>query len=84
MRSVKKVPKFNRKKNEFAMWSAKAKLYLAIKFLSPTLLASFKDSLPANEQVELDQNKPDELAKEQVQGNESSCDESVNCHDVRE
>ena len=66
------------------MWSAKAKLHLAMKFLRPTLLASFKDSLPANEQVELDQNKPDELAKEQVQGNESSCDESVNCHDVRE
>ncbi len=57
------MPKFNRKKNEFAMWSAKAKLYLAIKFLSPTLLASFKDSLPANEQVELDLTKPDELAK---------------------
>jgi hypothetical protein len=84
MTSVKKVPKFNWKKNEFVMWSAKAKMYLAMKFLGSTLLASFKDSLPANEQVELDQNKPNELAKEQVQGNESSCDESVNCHDVRE
>jgi hypothetical protein len=45
------------------MWSAKAKLHLAMKFLRPTLLASFKDSLPANEQVEVDLNKPDKLAK---------------------
>jgi hypothetical protein len=42
MTSVKKVPKVNGKKNEFAMWSAKAKLYLAMKFLGPTLLASFE------------------------------------------
>jgi hypothetical protein len=63
MTSVKKVLKFNWKKNEFAFWSAKAKSYLAKKFLGPTLLASFKDSLQANEQVELDLNKPDELAK---------------------
>ncbi len=57
------MPKFNGKKNEFAMWSAKAKSYLAMKLLGPTLLASFKDSLPANDQVELDLSKPDELAK---------------------
>jgi hypothetical protein len=63
MMSVEKVPKFNGKKNKFAMWSAKAKLHLAMKFLGPTLLASFKDSLPVNEQVELDLNKPNELAK---------------------
>jgi hypothetical protein len=63
MTSVKKVSKFNGKKDEFAMWSAKAKLYLVMKFLGPTLLASFKDSLPKNEQVELDLNKPNELAK---------------------
>ena len=63
MTSVKKVPKFNGKKNKFAMWSEKAKAYLAIKFLGSTLLASFKDSLPANEQGVLDLNKPNELAK---------------------
>ncbi len=59
MTSVKKVPtKFNGKKNKFAMWApAKAKLYLAMKFLGPTFSASFKDSLPENEQVELDLNK---------------------------
>ncbi len=57
------MPKFNWKKNEFAMWSVKAKSYLLMKFLGPTLLASFKDSLPANEQVEVDLNKPDELAE---------------------
>jgi hypothetical protein len=61
--SVKKVPNFKEEKNKFAMWPAKAKSYLAMKFLRPTLLASFKDSLPANKQVELDLNKPDELAK---------------------
>jgi hypothetical protein len=33
MMSVEKVPKFNGKKNDFAMWSAKAKSYLAMKFL---------------------------------------------------
>jgi hypothetical protein len=58
-----KVPKFSGKKNEFAMWSAKAKSYLAMKFLRPTLLASFKNALLVNEHVELDPNKPDELAK---------------------
>jgi hypothetical protein len=64
MTSVEKVPKFNGKKSEFAIWSAKAKSYLAMKFLGPTLFASFKDSLPANEQVEFDlNNKPNELAK---------------------
>ena len=59
MTSVKKVPtKFNGKKNKFAMWApAKANLYLAMKFLGPTISASFKDSLPENEQVELDLNK---------------------------
>jgi hypothetical protein len=51
MMSNKKVPKLNGKKNEFAMWSAKEKSYLAMNFLRPTLLASFKDSLPANKQV---------------------------------
>jgi hypothetical protein len=45
------------------MWSAKAKSYLAIKFLGPTLLGSFKVSLPATEQVELVLNKPNELVK---------------------
>jgi hypothetical protein len=45
------------------MWSAKAKSYLAMKFHGPKLLASFKDSLPANKQVELDLNKPNKLAK---------------------
>jgi hypothetical protein len=34
-----------------------------MKFLGLTLLVSFKNSLPVNEQVELDQNKPGELAK---------------------
>jgi hypothetical protein len=63
MTNVEKVPKFNEKKNEFAMRSAKANLYLAMKLLVPTMLASFKDSLPANEQVELDLNKPYELVK---------------------
>jgi hypothetical protein len=63
MTSVKKVPKFNGKKNEFAMWSAKEKSYLAMKLLGPTLLASFQNSLPANEQVELDLNKLNEIAK---------------------
>ncbi len=45
------------------MWSAKAKSYLAMKFLGPTLFASFKDALPVNEHVELDPNKPDKFAK---------------------
>jgi hypothetical protein len=63
MTSIEKVPTFNGKKNEFAMWSAKAKSYLAMKFLAPTLIASFKVFLPANDQVELDPSKPGELAK---------------------
>ena len=42
--------------------STKAKSYLAMKFFGPTLLAIFKDPLPANDQVELDLSKPNELA----------------------
>jgi hypothetical protein len=42
---------------------SKASLNLLMKLLGPTLLASFKEPLPANEQVELDLNKLNELAK---------------------
>ncbi len=45
------------------MFAAKAKSYLAIKFLSASLSVNFKDSLPVNDQVELDLSKPDKLAK---------------------
>jgi hypothetical protein len=44
------------------MFAAKAKAYLAMKFLGPTLNWTFKNLLPANDQVLLDQNKPKELA----------------------
>ena len=47
--SIEKVPKFNGKKSEFPMFAAKAKSYLAIKFLSASLSANFEDSLPAND-----------------------------------
>ncbi len=43
------------------MFAAKAKAYLAMKFLGPTLNQSFKNLLPVNDQVLLDQNKPEEL-----------------------
>jgi hypothetical protein len=58
-----KVPKFTGKKNNFPMWSAKAKSYLAMKFLGPSLLASFKDALPVNEHAVLDKEKPEENTK---------------------
>ena len=45
------------------MFAAKAKSYLAIKFLSASLSVNFKDSLPVNDQVELDLSKPAKLAK---------------------
>ena len=47
------------------MFATKAKSYYAyaMKFLRATLSANFKESLPANDAVELDLNKPDELAK---------------------
>jgi hypothetical protein len=79
MTSVEKVPKLSGKKSNFSMFAAKAKAYLAMKYLSAMLSANFKESLPANDAVELDLNKPDELAKNQ--GYESPCDESVDCHD---
>jgi len=63
MTSVEKVPKFSRKKSNFSMFAAKAKAYLAMKFLSATLSANFKESLPVNDAVELDVNKPKELVK---------------------
>ncbi len=44
------------------MFAAKAKAYLTMKFLGPTLSWTFRNSLPANDQVLLDQNKPKELA----------------------
>ncbi len=43
-----KVPKFTGKKNDFPMWSAKAQPYLAMKFLEPSLLTSFKGVVHAN------------------------------------
>jgi hypothetical protein len=43
------------------MFAAKAKAYLVMKFLGPTLNRTFKNLLPANDQVLLDQNKPKEL-----------------------
>ena len=60
--NVDKLPKYSGKKSEFSMFAAKAKAYLAMKFLGPTLNQSFKSLLPANDQVLLDRNKPDELA----------------------
>jgi hypothetical protein len=57
-----KLPKYLGKKSKFSMFAEKAKVYLAMKFLGPTLNWSFKNLLPANDQVLLDQNKPDELA----------------------
>jgi hypothetical protein len=56
------LPKYSGKKSKFSMFAAKAKAYLAMKFLGPTLNRSFKNLLPANDQVLLDQNKPNELA----------------------
>jgi hypothetical protein len=55
-----KLPKYSRKKSEFSMFAAKAKAYLTMKFLGPTLNRTFKNLLPANDQVLLDQNKPKE------------------------
>jgi hypothetical protein len=49
-----KLPKYLGKKSKFSMFAAKAKAYLAMKFLGPTLNWSFKNSLPANDQVLLD------------------------------
>ena len=63
MTSIEKVPKLSGKKSNFLMFAAKAKAYLAMKFLSATLSANFKESLSANDAVELDLNKPKELAK---------------------
>jgi hypothetical protein len=58
-----KLPKYLEKKSKFSMLAAKAKAYLVMKFLAPTLNQTFKNSLPANDQVLLDhQNKPKELA----------------------
>ena len=65
MASVEKVPKFSGKKSDFSMFAAKAKAkaYLAMKFLSATLSVNFKESLPANDAVESDVSKPNEFAK---------------------
>jgi hypothetical protein len=56
------LPKYLGKKSKFSMFAVKAKAYLAMKFLGPTLKRTFKNLLPANDQVLLDQNKPKELA----------------------
>jgi hypothetical protein len=55
-----KLPKYSGKKSKFSMFAAKAKAYLAMKFLGPMLNWTFKNSLPANDQVLLDRNKPEE------------------------
>jgi hypothetical protein len=57
-----KLPKYSGKKSRLSMFAAKAKAYLAMKFLGPTLNRTFKNSLLANDQILLNQNKPKELA----------------------
>ncbi len=63
MTSIEKVPKFSGNKSDFLMFAAKAKAYLAMKFLSAMLSANFKKSLPANDEVKLDLNKPKGLIR---------------------
>ena len=58
MSAQEKIPKFSGKVSKFAMFSAKVKVYLAMKLLGPTLVPSFKDSLPTSEQELLDLTKP--------------------------
>ncbi len=55
-----KLPKYLGKKSKFSMFAAKAKAYLTMKFLEPTLHWTFKNLFPANDQVLLEQNKPKE------------------------
>jgi hypothetical protein len=62
------MPKFNGKNNEFAMWSAKAKSNLVMKFLGPTLLVSYNDSLPVNEQVKFDKSSKDSSNASKIKG----------------
>ncbi len=57
-----KLPKYLGKKSKFSMFAVKVKANLAMKFLGPTLNQTFKNLLPANDQVLLDQNKPEKLA----------------------
>jgi hypothetical protein len=49
-----KLQKYSGKKSKFSMFAAKAKAYLVMKFLGPTLNQTFKNLLPANDQVSLD------------------------------
>ncbi len=63
MTSVENDPMFNGKKREFSILAVKIKFYLAIMFFSASLSANFKDSLPVNDQVELDLSNPDKLAE---------------------
>ncbi len=56
-----KLLKYSRKKSKFSMFAAKEKAYLAMKFLGLTLNQTFKNLLPENDQILLDQNKPKEL-----------------------
>ena len=48
-----------------------------MKFLGPSLLASFKDALPANEHVVLDPNKPEEKSGNIAKKNESESEVEV-------
>ncbi len=56
------MPKYSGKKSKYSMFAVKAKAYLAMRFLVLALNQTFKNLLPANDQVLLDQNKPKELA----------------------
>jgi hypothetical protein len=56
------LPKYLEKKSKFSMFTAKAKAYLTMKLLGPTLNRTFKNLLPANDKVLLDQNKAKEIA----------------------
>jgi hypothetical protein len=61
------------------MFAAKAKAYLAMKFLGPTLNWTFKNSLPAKDQDLLDQNTRGISDAEKL-SNESSCNEHYDSH----
>ena len=59
--SFKQIPKLSGERKHFTVWLTKAAAVCTLIRVSPTLKAGFKDMLPANDAILLDNTKPDEF-----------------------
>jgi hypothetical protein len=59
--SLNQVPKFDRERKHSAVWLIKATAVWALNEVRPALKPGFKDMLPVNDTIPLDNKKPNEF-----------------------